>query len=294
MAYYDRPYYRDEVQRSPFSGMRGQSVVVWLLGINFVVFLVDAVLRGSSRGHWLAPYFAGNFNVDQAIFGFQVWRFATYQFLHGDFFHLLFNLIALFFFGPMLEQWWGPRRFLAFYLLCGMMGAVLFTAFVFMPGLIDVSRNSQLVGASGSIFGILIAAAVLFPHQRVMFMMIIPMTMRVMALFFLGMVFLSLLAGGRNAGGDAAHLGGALLGYLLVKRPHWLNWADRDWLGRLRPGEIRQKYQRKRWERHVQTQRELEAEVDRILDKVQREGIQSLSGREKKTLQRATREKQRS
>ena len=294
MAYYDRPYYRDEVQRSPFSGMRGQSVVVWLLGINLVVFMLDAVLSGSSRGASLAPALAGNFNVGQAIFGGQIWRFFTYQFLHADFFHLLFNMIALFFFGPMLEQWWGPRRFLAFYLLCGTMGALVFTAFVFTPGLIDVTASDHLIGASGSIFGILIAAAILFPHQRVMFMMIIPMTLRVMALFLLGLVFLSLLAGGGNAGGDAAHLGGALLGWILVKRPHWLNWADRPWFSRISARELRQKYQRSRHQKRIQVQRDLESEVDRILDKVQREGLQSLSGAEKRTLQRATREKQRS
>ena len=94
--------------------LSGASVVTWLLGINGVVFLLDSVLGGSTRGNALAPSYWGHFSVDKAITGLQIWRGITYQFLHGNFFHLFFNMLALYFFGPLMERWWGSKRFLAF------------------------------------------------------------------------------------------------------------------------------------------------------------------------------------
>jgi len=280
MSFHDRHYNREEPSRPFGAGMSNASVVTWLLGINCVVFLLDTVLIGSSRGAWLSPQHWGRFSVDQGVWGFQVWRWVTYQFLHADFFHLLFNMIALYFFGPLMERWWGSKRFVGYYLLCGVSGAVVYTAMSFVPGLLRADGQTVLIGASGSIFGILIGCAVLYPHQKVMLMFPpVPMTMRTLATIFLGIATLSVIAGSSNAGGEAAHLGGAGLGFLLIKNPHWLDFVQRVSIDSLR------QHQASRRQGHEQKE---QTEVNRILDKVRDKGLSSLTSREKQTLKRAT------
>lgn len=302
MAFQDRAYYRDEGDGSFGSPLRGASMTTWLLGINIIIFFIDSILRTSSRGHWLAPSSWGHFSIDTAVYGLQLWRWLTYQFIHEGLFHILFNMIGLYFFGRLMEQWWGSRRFLAFYLLCGSLGAVVFTALAHVPGVLNVTSQSELVGASGSIFGILAGCAVLFPHQRVMLLIPpIPMSMRTMALLFLGLSALSVIAGGQNAGGDAAHLGGALLGWFLVRRPRLLDFADHGApagfqgfaIGRSTGAQgFLARWRQRRAQQRAERQREHEArefaEVDRILAKVKASGLHSLTDREKRTLQRET------
>ncbi|MEM1110131.1 MAG: rhomboid family intramembrane serine protease [Planctomycetota bacterium] len=298
----DRDYLKEEARRwgggggggggGRFGrGMNGKSVATWLLIINVGVFFIDSILGSARRGGVLAPSEWGNFNVDQAIYGGQVWRFFTYQFLHGGLFHILFNMIGLFFFGPLMEQWWGSKRFLAFYLLCGSCGALVYALFaIAAPGVIFGGGDPggvQLIGASGAVYGILAACATLFPHQRVQLLFPpIPLSMRTMALIFLGLSALSVIAGSANAGGDAAHLGGALLGFVLVKKSGLLNWADR-----FSPSAIQDGINEGRYHKKLERERATEAEVDRILAKVGEKGLASLTKKEKKTLNQASESK---
>ena len=264
-----------------FARMSKGSVVMWLLGINCVIFIVDSIFATGSRvGQTAYLSYWGDFHVPSAVEGFQFWRFFSYQFLHGDFFHLLFNMIGLYFFGPMMERWWGSRRFLAFYLLCGFAGALPMVLLVYVN---VIPSQAGLVGASGALYGILIGAAVLYPHQKVMLMIPpIPMTLRTMALVFLAISFFSALAGS-NDGGNAAHIAGAALGFFLVKKPGLLNWADR-----FSPEAIQAGVNKGRHERKAKKQQATREEVDRILAKVSEKGIQSLTSREKKILQQDT------
>ncbi len=289
MSWRDRPYAREDDHRggggSGF-GARGMSMTSWLLAINCIIAVLDMILGGARRGSSLSPEKAFNFNIGQAVYGLQIWRWFTYQFVHAGFFHLLFNMIALYFFGPLMERWWGSRRFLAFYLLCGVSGAFLFMVLAYVPDLINVTERTALVGASGSIFGILVGCAVRYPHQRVMLLIPpIPMSMRTMALIFLTIAALSVVFGAANAGGDAAHLGGAALGWFLIKRSNWLNFADG--LGSTLVN-MKLNRQRRTAQRQQQTEMDGQREVDHVLDKVRMKGLQSLTAREKRILQRAT------
>ena len=277
----------------------GKSVVTILLITNVVVFVLDSILSGGSRiPGWASPYLQGRFSIEEGVYGFQLWRIITYQFLHADFFHILFNMIGLFFFGPLLEQWWGSKRFLAFYLLCGISGAFFYTVIgivapsvILDPGMpvpegftAAMVKQIGLIGASGSIYGILIGAAVLYPQMTVRLLIPpIPMKMRTMAIIFLVISLLSVLAGTLNAGGDLAHLGGAALGFLLVKNARLLNWADR-----MSAQAIQDGYTKGRYEKKVKKEQATREEVDRILAKVSDKGLQSLSSREKKILQQDT------
>ncbi len=263
---------------------------MWLMGINIGVFVIAALMSGSLRGDALGPTHWGYFSVDKAIYSGQIWRFLTYQFLHAGFLHLLFNMIGLYFFGPLMESWLGSRRFLAFYLLCGSSGFLIATLLGLIPGLHILPAAVPVVGASGSIYGILAGCATLFPHQRVM--LIFPpveLSMKTMALIFLGLAAFAVIVGSTNQGGQAVHLGGALGGYLLARRPSALNWADRVPVGGVK--KLRRAVETKRRERADDLERRHEAEVDRILVKISREGMGHLTAAEKRTLKRDTNQK---
>lgn len=308
MSWEDRDYNQGQFGSGGFGGRRmggmagglsggGASMVMWLLGINVAVFLLDAILGGSQRGAGIAPYVIGYFSFDKAAAHYQVWRLITYQFVHANFWHIFGNMLLLYFFGPLMENWWGSRRFLAFYLLCGMSGAVVYTLFalgapavIFDMDLLAAkgieATKVPLVGASGACFGILVGCAVLYPKQRVMLLIPpIPMSMRTLAIVAMVVVGLSLIFGADNAGGEAAHLGGAVLGIVLIRFPNMLNFADNL-------GAVRTNFQVKRMQHAAERERRREAdqiaEVDRVLDKVREKGLASLTESEKRILQRET------
>ena len=287
MGWQDRDYNRDDEGGSTFgSKLTGQSVVTWLLLINIIIFLLDSIFTGSRRASSLSLSDWGYFSVDKGIYQFQIWRWFTYQFLHADFFHILFNMITLVAFGPLMEKWWGPRRFIAFYLLSGIGALLVFIGLSLIPGLFDTSTATRIVGASGCIFGILVGAAMVAPHQIVRLLFPpISMQMKTLALFFLGIAVISVIAGSMNAGGEAAHLGGAAAGFFMMKRSGLLNFADRlsGSVQRWKKNRVRRAAEHDR----AEAARE-DAEVDRILAKVKENGLQSLTDKEKKTLQHAT------
>lgn len=221
-----------DADEQPLPTLDQAPVVKWLLILNIAVYVLNDILplvKGRLAGEWGTYHlltYLGSFTIPQGINGLQVWRLFTYQFLHGNLVHIGLNMMALYVFGPMMEQWWGRRRFLAFYLLCGACGAWLMALMAYTP-LVD-GRGAWLVGASGSIFGILVGVAMAYPKVEVK-LLFPPMwvTVRTLAAVFL------LLSVGQilfefNTGGNAAHLGGALFGYVLMRRPWSLDFADNN------------------------------------------------------------------
>ena len=282
MGLHERDYARQSrgrgsSARPPMGGGFGglPSVVKWLLIINGIVFLADAILTGSQRASHLSPFLWGFFSFDAAVTELQLWRWVTYQFLHGDFLHLLFNMIGLYFFGPMMERWWGSKRFMVFYLLSGISGAIVYTAL--LPTFGFVSTGVPLVGASGSIFGIRAGGALVAP-DRVVHLIIppMPMKMRTMVLLLLCVGALGVIAGSSNAGGDAAHLGGAAMGFMLVKFSRMLDWVDPKATRKRKPKDRTSK---------------IDKQVDRILIKVKEQGLHSLTKEEQQVLSRASESK---
>ena len=260
-------------------------MTLWLLMINVGVFLIDSVLAGSARGDWASPSGFGHFSAEKGLLGFQIWRPLTYQFIHGDFFHLLFNMIGLWIFGRLMEQWWGSRRFLAFYLVCGVGGALLFgLCALLLPEVAYISPRSTLVGASGSVLGCVAGCMVKFGREQIgLFLIPISFTILTLGAVYIFLDVLSVLAGGPTAGSALAHLGGAGIGFLLVRSPGLLGFADR-----VSGTSLRETIQQKQVQRKQQTAAATEAEVDRILAKVSASGIHSLTKKEKRTLNEAT------
>ena len=145
---------------------------------------------------------------------FQPFQLFTHMFLHGGFSHLLFNMLGLFFLGPMLERIWGSSRFLLFYMVCGIGAALLFASISYFQGVLN-----PMLGASGAIYGLLMAIGMSFPNTEFMLLFPpIPLKAKDLAL---GLVCIALFSGLTNAPGDNvahfAHLGGMLFAFILLK-----------------------------------------------------------------------------
>ncbi len=249
--------------------------VKWLLIINIGVFLIESLLFGLFNKD-MPNYFVQYGSVFPLTLGMtlQIWRLITYQFLHAYTMHLLWNMVFLYFFGPMLERNFGTRRFLIFYLVCGMTGGIVYPVLVGI-GLLPAA---PMVGASGAIFGVIVGTAVLYPKTRVLLAFVLPVSLAVIAGLFIAISVLNFLRGD-NAGGECAHLTGALCGFLYVKGRPWLEAR----MTREKTGA---------WQRRIQHEREFQSEVDRILDKVHASGVNSLTRREKTILREATQREQ--
>ena len=289
MGYADRDYFREGATRPP-GRLAGAPVVKWLLWTNIGVFLVGVFLNWAATFEQL-----GAFTVREGLFGFQLWRLITFQFLHANLGHLLFNSIAIYFFGAFVERQLRSRAFLLFYLLCGVAGALGYGTLVSAS---NAHQDVGVVGASGGIFGILVIAAMIAPDMRVQLLFPpVTLTMRQLAILVLAYGVFVVLVRGDNAGGEAGHLGGALAGFLLWKIP-----VLRGLLGRLgRSGQggpkkgpafqIRIAKRGKVYQKKLRPQSTItgleSSEVDRILDKINEHGLQSLTGEERELLARA-------
>jgi membrane associated rhomboid family serine protease len=249
---------------------RPTPVVKWLLIVNISIFLLGVF--SSRMAEFMVTWFAAEPGSLRTML--EPWRILTYQFLHnmGSPWHILFNMVGLCFFGPALEGYMGSRRFVPFYLVCGAVGGIFYlvlTAVKFLgPGL--------LIGASGSILGLLAACAILFP-QTVIVLFVVPVPIRIGAIVLAVGYFLWVVMQGAQAGANVVHLAGMATGaaYVLLQ-PR----CDRLVL-KMRTGS---------WEKKIEEGRRLQIEVDRILAKVHRSGLHSLTRTEKNTLKRATQE----
>ncbi|MCK5473746.1 MAG: rhomboid family intramembrane serine protease [Planctomycetes bacterium] len=276
MGIYNRDYTQDnfhhKFRNAPQMRMRLPSltpVVKWLLIINVAVFGLSFLVPTLAKlfFKWLSVY---PISVGTSL---QLWRPITYQFLHGGFRHVFWNMFVLFFFGPMLERLWGSRKFLTFYLICGAAGGLLYPLLV-LAGWLDIGR---LIGASGSILGMLAAGAILFPNMRVYVWGILPLRLSVLAIILAVISILSVLRPDQvdNAGGEAAHLAGMAAGAIYVLSQSW--WS-----------KIGLKFRANSWNKKAAHSRNLQLELDRILEKVHVSGLHSLTVKEKKMLRYAT------
>ncbi|QDH69488.1 rhomboid family intramembrane serine protease [Marilutibacter alkalisoli] len=189
-----------------------------LLIANGLVFLLQ-VLLGDTGYRTLAPFMLWPPGSDGAfeVGGFLPWQVLTYGFMHGGWMHLFVNMLVLLMFGAPLEHVWGQRRFLNYYLVC-VVGAAIFQMGVGVWAMSNGEPPYPTVGASGGVFGLLLAYGMLFPHQRVMLLFPpIPMKARTLVIVY-GAIALLLGVSGRQPGvAHFAHLGGMLFGWLMIR-----------------------------------------------------------------------------
>lgn len=285
MGLYDRDYTRESrghaFRNSPQMRMsfpRITPVVKWLLIINIAIFFLEILLFPNNVPVQVGQHiisvnlFKKWFSVfpSSLIFFLQFWRLITYQFLHGGIWHLLINMLWLFFLGPTLERHWGSKKFLKFYLGCGVAGGLFYPLLVAAGFLVA----GPMIGASGAILGMLAACAILFPHF-VVFFFLFPIPIRVVAIIFTLLYSANLIMAGANAGGDAAHLAGMAAGAAYVFSGSWR-------------AKLRLKFRSDQLDKQMTATTNLQAELDRILQKVHQSGIHSLTSKERKTLKRVT------
>jgi rhomboid family protein len=190
-----------------------------LIVVNVLVFLVEQVALRPMLLHF-ALWPLGPESL------FRPWQLVTYAFLHDGFLHIFFNMFALYVFGPALEQYWGAHRYVIYFFVCAVAAGATQLAVEFISG-----GGGATIGASGGIFGILLAFAVLFPRVRLLLYFAIPVPAW---LFVAGYAVLELLFGvtGTEAGiAHFAHLGGMLGGAIMM-----LYWRLRPGRGGWRPG----------------------------------------------------------
>jgi membrane associated rhomboid family serine protease len=294
MSHNDR-YYRPSL----FGGFSFfPPVIKYLMIINGVVYLLQIFLGqfyftdDFGRTRTLETFMIKYFALMPIGEGFKLWQMITFQFMHGNFSHILFNMLYMWMFGTELENLWGSRKFLIYYLTCGI-GAGLTQLFL-SP--IFEGAVGPTVGASGGIYGLLMAYAVLFPRRPIYLYFFIPIP----AMYLIGFLILIELfsVGDLSLTAHLAHIGGAFIGliYILVERKFnfSLDGLIEELLYRRR-----MKYYKTTDERfkdvefyeiedeRISSKKEDEIdqeEIDRILDKISKYGYQSLTEEEKRIL----------
>ena len=200
MGIYDRDY----MGRSD-RGFGGMSMTHKLLAANIAVFLV--AFSATGFGDTIGSLFVMQ---PKAVLGGEVWRLFTATYMHANFWgHLFFNMLALYFLGPAVEQAWGQRKFLVVYTVCGVAGNIALTL---LSQVGYIAPEVIGLGASGSVLGVLGAAAVMFPRATIYLFFVFPMSLRTAALLFTGLYILILAGMGANYGGDVSHLVGLGIG----------------------------------------------------------------------------------
>jgi len=295
-----------------------------LLIVNLLAFAATWVLQ--QRGIDLTAL--GGLHFFMAS-DFHVYQFVTYMFLHGGFTHILFNMFALWMFGSVIERVWGPKKFFFYYMVCGL-GAgitqelVQYATYMY-EGLAayqyvnvggqQMAMESYInlwttIGASGAVYGILLAFGMIFPNER---LFIIPFPFPIKAKWlivgYIAIELFSAMSGPGDGVAHMAHLGGMLFGFLLIR--YWRNHPDSSQrFGRSRGQEffdnLKRKYDERQqnnrmkanqtgYDRAADSRRESDAEynarqrknqeeIDAILDKIRKSGYDSLTKEEKQKL----------
>jgi membrane associated rhomboid family serine protease len=186
--------------------------VKWLIIINTLVFLIYSLGGEGIRGHM----YMLALSTQAVVFNFPwfVWQLFTYLFMHASITHLLFNMLSLWMFGATLEQTWGTRRFLRFYFLCGIGAGICDVAVNALLG-----RSTPTIGASGAIYGLLLAFGVLFPDVNVLMGFLFPIKAKYMVMIYGAIALWSAVGSGNSGVSNIAHLGGMLFAWVYLKAP---------------------------------------------------------------------------
>ena len=299
-----RDYYRP-------SGMGGFSffppVLKYLLITNGVVYFIqmifgNLIISGAPGEYWLTYLFALNPLGDK----FEVWQLLTYQFMHGSFTHILFNMFMLWMFGMEIEHIMGSKKFLIFYLVCGL-GAGLFQ--LVLPPLLSEAMGPT-IGASGAVFGVMIAFAMYFPDRYIFLYFLIPIKAKYLIAILVVFEFMSV--GNQSVVAHLAHIGGAITGLFFILIDRRNEFRNRNIFSSFKKasnsfsaGGFQKAFRKNPFKQtdvedakfyDINNSRKEDdtvnqEEIDKILDKISQSGYQNLSDREKKILFEASKKK---
>lgn len=287
MGIYDRDYYRKDGSSFLETIIPDGRVCRWLIGLNIGVFVLQQLFSPTVQ-HWL------ELDPFKVIPGGQVWRLLTYAFLHDPdkIFHILFNMLFLWWFGTDVEMIYGPREFLTYYLVSAFLGGVAFQTWAMVQG-----TTVPCIGASGAVTAVLLLCACHFPQRMILLMLVIPVPIWLFAVFAVGQDVYRLLAKPDSPVASVVHLAGAAFGLIYYNQQWRLTrwWPDfRGWRQRARSNLRLYRPESDREAVSVAAptsgdmDEHLEAKLDAVLEKVSRHGKDSLTENERKILLRAS------
>jgi len=281
-----------EYMRQPDYGRR-TSLTVALIIVNALVFLFELLVSGNSHSLFIEDhYFALS---EEGLKNGFVWQLLTFQFMHAGLLHILANCWAIYVFGRVIEETLGWKKFLILYLSSGVVGGICqVLAALLWPDLF----GGPVVGASAGVFGLVAAFAVLFPERELLLLLFFVLPVRLRAKMLLMLSAVLALAGivfPINHVANAAHLGGMLAGVVFIRQ--FIQGRGWQWefpSRRATPRERVSTRARKGWrsatsppDEDLSTDEFVKSEVDPILDKISRQGIHSLTAREREILEKA-------
>ena len=246
------------------------SGVKFLLIVNIIVFILIELSGQKSllfRTFGLVPSLVWN--------KFKIWQLFTYLFIHGGIFHIFFNMFVLWMFGKDLESQWGKMEFLLFYFVCGI-GAGLITV------LFSVNSIVPIVGASGAIYGLLLAYGFTYPNQMVYLYGLVPIKVKYMVLGLGAIAFFASLSASQSNVSHITHLSGMIIGLIFIYFN--INWkVIKLWYIRMRLKGLSQQPAKQDNE-----EAQMKKQVDKILDKLNDSGWDSLTEQEENYLTQAS------
>ena len=198
------------------------NAVVQIILINVIVFATARILKvffdlsgGTESFFWVFRKLQLPADIGKLLL--QPWSIVTYFFTHYDFFHILFNMLFLFWFGRIIQEFLNSKRVIALYVLGGLAGGLLYIfMYNFIPFYASEVSQSMMLGASAGVFAIVVGAAVFMPNYTFFLLFLGPVKIKYIAIFYVFMSFIG--STGANAGGEIAHLGGAFIGWLYISQ----------------------------------------------------------------------------
>ncbi|HEY1407238.1 MAG TPA: rhomboid family intramembrane serine protease [Spirochaetota bacterium] len=258
--------------------------VKFLLICNFAIFIIQQIVALFSPELIDSLFGLSYYGIAQHHF---FWQIFTYMFLHGGWIHIFFNLFSLWVFGGDLEQLWGSRRFISYYLFAGVGAGIFITLMnVFMT-----TRNPALgfvptVGASGAIYALLLAYGMIWPNREVLVYFLFPVKIKYLLIFFGLIEFFGTLNSIRGVEGNISHIGhigGLFTGFIILmayRRKHPAYRSSSSLFS-----FVARKIRNRRKQKLITTRIQAKETIDRLLDKIAKQGMSSLSHAEKKELE---------
>lgn len=261
-----------------------------LMIINGAIFLLQLLVGIFSAGKF--EYFFGLHHVG-LLHQFMLWQPLTYMFLHGSFLHIFFNLFALWMFAGELELRWGSKTFLQYYIFSGI-GAGIFIALMNYIIFVNYNATPITIGASGALYAILLAYGLTWPNREVLLYFLFPIKMKYLVIIFGAIEFFGTISSAQGAGGNISHighLGGLISGFVYILYRVRISPVSRKTpkSGEGTVGEYLKKSRLKKKQEEIETRIQAKMIIDRLLEKIAREGMSSLTPKEKKELEWARR-----
>ncbi|GGC02189.1 rhomboid family intramembrane serine protease [Dyadobacter sediminis] len=291
---------------------KSENALVKIILINTAVFLVLLLLKiiltlSQSSNVYYAVLDTLKLPASTNEFIHRPWTLLTYFFTHEDIFHILFNMLFLYWFGKLVDEYLGAKRVIALYMLGGIAGGVIYMVlYNALPYFQSQIQDSRMLGASAAAFSVAVGASTLLPNYTFNLIFLGPIRIKFIALFY---IILSLAQSlGENAGGNLSHLAGAIIGYVFIKllqngtdlgKPIYAIVNSWSRLFRKRPS-MQVTYRERQVYRNTNvysasSSGTIEApdqiEIDSILDKISRSGYESLTREEKQKLFKASQQK---